>query len=56
MKHYRNRARPNKEEFERLYYTFGLSVKEIAQKYNVTTNTVYNWAYYFRKNEKEVKQ
>lgn len=51
MKRYRNRARPNKEEFEQLYYTLGLSVNEIAQKYKVSNKTVYNWAYYFRRKE-----
>lgn len=54
MKHYRNRARPDKEEFERLYYTLAVPVKKIAEMYNVSTKTVYNWAYYFRYNEKEV--
>lgn len=59
MKKYRNRGRPikrpNKTEFEMLYYDFKLPTKELAEQYNVTTNTIYNWAYQFRKQENERK-
>lgn len=55
MKKYRNRGRPkkkpNKKEFELLYYNFEIPVEKLAERYNVTTDTIYNWAYQFRKIE-----
>lgn len=53
---YRKRGRklvkPDKEEFEALYYNNSVSVKELANFYNVSTTTIYNWASQFRKEEK----
>lgn len=53
MKKYRNRGRPekkpNKKEFELLYYNFEVPVEKLAERYNVKTKTIYNWAYQFRK-------
>lgn len=53
---YRKRGRklvkPDKEEFESLYYNNSVSVEELANFYNVTTTTIYNWASQFRKEEK----
>lgn len=53
MKQYRNRGRPmkkpNKTEFEMMYYEFKIPTEELAKRYEVTKNTIYNWAYQFRK-------
>lgn len=53
---YRKRGRkllkPNKEEFETLYYNINVSVYEMAELYNVNIKTIYNWAAQFRKEEK----
>ena len=50
---YRNKGRPkkrpNKAEFELLYYNFEVPVEKLAEKYQVKTKTIYNWAYQFRK-------
>ena len=48
----RKLVRPNKEEFETLYYNNSVSVQEVANFYNVETRTIYNWATQFRKEEK----
>ena len=53
MKQYRSRGRPskrpNKEEFDWLYYNLKMSTKELAKRYKVKTDTIYNWACQFRK-------
>lgn len=53
MKKYRNKGRPkkkpNKAEFELLYYNFEIPIEKLAERYEVTTKTIYNWAYQFRK-------
>lgn len=53
MKKYRNKGRPKKKpskaEFELFYYNFEIPVEELAEKYQVKTKTIYNWAYQFRK-------
>ncbi len=55
MKKYRNRGKPkikpDKTEFELLYYNSQIPIKELAEQYNVTTRTIYNWAYEFRKTD-----
>lgn len=52
--------RPNKKEFSQIYYQDKIPVKEIAKKYKVKPQTVYNWANYYKKikepNKLSVKQ
>lgn len=47
----RKTLRPTKEKFETLYYREDLSAEEIATIFKVNTQTIYNWASYFRKYE-----
>lgn len=53
MKQYKKRGRPmkkpNKTEFDYLYYIIGLNSKQMAEKYNVLPQTVLNWASEYRK-------
>lgn len=50
---YKKRGRkvkkPNKAEFEYMYYILDMSGKEIAEKLGVKEHTVHNWASEYRK-------
>lgn len=43
---------PPRAEFEFLYYDCDLPAKELAEKYNVRIETIYNWATKYRKTDK----
>lgn len=45
----RMKKKPNKEQFEMMYYNPNMTVYEIAEFYKVKIQTVYNWASQFRK-------
>lgn len=45
----RKNRKPNKAEFEYLYYALDMSAEEMAIKYNVKPHTIYNWATEYRK-------
>lgn len=47
----RKNQRPTKEKFESLYYNEELKAEELASIFHVNTQTIYNWANYFRKQE-----
>lgn len=47
----RKSKRPIKYEFELNYYELGRSATEMAQKYGVKTNTIYQWAMQFREED-----
>lgn len=44
--------KPNKTEFDWLYYDCDRTAEELAEKYQVSPGTIYNWAVEFRKEEK----
>lgn len=44
----RKSKRPTRYEFELNYYTLNRSAKEMAKKYEVKKNTIYQWAMQFR--------
>ena len=45
----RKKKQPSKHEFDLLYYDLNLSAKELAERYDVALNTIYNWASEYRK-------
>lgn len=47
----RKNKKPNKAEFEYMYYTLDLPAEELAKKYKVKTTTIYNWATEYRKKD-----
>lgn len=51
----RRRKRPDYKEFEYLYYEIKQPVNKIAKRYKVTTQTIYNWANYYKKINKPSK-
>lgn len=48
----RQSKKPNRKEFEHDYYNTNTTVKELAKKYEVAQQTIYQWAYEFRKEQK----
>ena len=48
----RKSKRPSKETFEYWYYDLKMSAVEIAEKCDVKTDTIYNWAHQFREMDK----
>lgn len=51
----RKSKRPIKYEFELNYYILNRSAEDLAKKYDVKINTIYQWARQFRKEEGGVK-
>lgn len=47
----RKSKRPIKYEFELNYYELGRSAADLAEKYGVKENTIYQWAMQFRAEE-----
>lgn len=47
----RKRIKPNKTIFEMMYTK--LTAKELAKHYGVTEQTIYNWSYEFREEERK---
>ena len=47
----RKNKKPQKAEFDYLYYTLDLPAQELAEKYGVKVNTIYMWATEFRKKD-----
>lgn len=47
----RKSKRPIKYEFELNYYELGRSATDLAEKYGVKENTIYQWAMQFRAEE-----
>lgn len=47
----RKSKRPIKYEFDLNYYELGRSAAEMAEKYGVKENTIYQWAMQFRAKE-----
>lgn len=45
--------RPSKAVFDMQYYDMNLTPQEMANAYNVKVSTIYNWATYYRKIDKE---
>lgn len=45
----RKSKRPLRYEFELNYYTLGRSAEDLAKKYGVKPNTIYQWAIQFRR-------
>lgn len=46
----KKRVRPPEKEFLNMYYNrVDLTIHDIAEHYNVKPQTIYNWAYQFRK-------
>lgn len=43
--------RPDRKTFEYYYYNMNVSVDAMAKVWGVTKQTIYNWAYQFRKEE-----
>ena len=42
---------PNKEMFETMYYNNNIKASDLANNYGVKTQTIYNWANKFRKQQ-----
>lgn len=49
----RKSKRPIRYEFELNYYTLGRSAADLAEKYDVKENTIYQWAIQFRQEERK---
>lgn len=47
----RKNLKPNKFIFESLYYNNDTKAEDLAKNYNVSKQTIYNWAYQFRKTQ-----
>ena len=47
----RKPKKPNKEIFEILYYNDSIRAENLAQTYEVKTQTIYNWAQQFKKEQ-----
>lgn len=47
----RKSKRPSKEQFEYWYYDLEMPAEEIAKIVGCKTDTIYNWASQFRKEE-----
>lgn len=47
--------RPDRKSFEYYYYKKNINVETLANHWNVKKQTVYNWAYQYRKGEKNEK-
>lgn len=48
----RKPKRPEKNFFETIYYNESITAKDLAKTFNVSEQTIYNWAYQYRKNTK----
>ena len=52
---YKKRGRkikkPNKAEFEYMYYILDMSAKEMAEKLGVKEHTIHTWAWEYRKED-----
>lgn len=51
----RKPIKPDKAIFEMLYYNENMTARELAKHYRVTEQTILNWAYQFRKEQKDGK-
>lgn len=49
----RKSKRPTKYEFEMLYLDIGMSAQEMADRYGVAKQTIYQWSNQFRKEEQK---